>query len=180
MSKKRPEQKNMSSIALSLHGQLVRTKLGLYISANFFLFIALSLMTLFQIEWNHFGTELPDKIIHWAEGDIDRILTTRGEGIRNLTYVVTSGKDTLINENVFIQFNIIISFIVVAVIFQCLNLIFAYYGEYRGIKKKLNPINEMAIRADEMSRMSFDEAKFHTIENAIEHISPEQTTEMSL
>ena len=83
MSKKGPEQKNMSSIALSLHGQLVRTKLGLYISANFFLFIALSLMTLFQIEWNHFGTELPDKIIHWAEGDIDRILTTRGEGIRN-------------------------------------------------------------------------------------------------
>ncbi|MCR5602642.1 MAG: HAMP domain-containing histidine kinase [Lachnospiraceae bacterium] len=38
----------------------------------------------------------------------------------------------------------------------------------------------MALKAEEISNMSFDEAKFHTIENAIEHISPEQTTELSL
>ncbi|MBP3718913.1 MAG: HAMP domain-containing histidine kinase, partial [Eubacterium sp.] len=43
-----------------------------------------------------------------------------------------------------------------------------------------NPINEIALRADEISKISFDESKYHTIENAIEHISPEQTTELSL
>ncbi|SEP63416.1 Signal transduction histidine kinase [Lachnospiraceae bacterium NE2001] len=180
MSKKGPEQKNMSSIALRLHGQLVRTKLGLFFSANLFLFVATSIICLFQIDWQYFGSDFPQSIIDNFNGDITRNLTTRGEGLSNLTYVVKSGDEVLINENVFTQFNLIIALIIIAILFQCINLIAAYYGEYRKIKKILNPINEMAIRADEMSRMSFDEAKFHTIENAIEHISPEQTTEMSL
>ena len=180
MSKKGTEQKNMSSIALRLHGQLVRTKLGLFFSANLFLFFATSLVCLFQIDIEYFGSDFVQSLVDNVNGEVTRNITTRGEGIRNLTYVVKSGKDVLINKNIFDQFNLVIALICIAVFFQFINIMAAYYGEYRRIKKTLNPINEMAIRADEMSRMSFDEAKFHTIENAIEHISPEQTTEMSL
>ena len=180
MAKKSPEQKNMSSIALRLQGQLVRTKMGLFFAANLFLFIALSFLWIFKLEYDEFGNELIPNINKMMYGDIQRNFTTRGEGLKNLTYVVSSGDKVLINENVFIPFIVICSLVFVAILFQLLNLLLSYYGEYKRIKKTLKPINDMALRADEISRMSFDEAKFHTIENAIEHISPEQTTELSL
>ncbi len=174
------EQKNMSSIALKLHGQLVWTKMGLFFAANIALFITLSFIWLYSIEYRHFGDDLPESIISTFEGDTCRYFTTRGEGFTELSYVVSSGENVQINENVFNPFVVICVLVGISIFFQFLNIVFSYYGEYRRIKKILNPINEMAIRADEMSRISFDEAKFHTIENAIEHISPEQTTELSL
>lgn len=180
MAKKTQEQKNMSSIALRLQGHLVRTKIGLYSAANLFLFFALSFLWIIRYEWDAFGTDIFLSIEDWIAGGTERYITTRGEGISNLTYVVTSDNKTIINENVFFPFVVIIILLALAIFFQFVNLLCSYYGEYRHIRKILKPINDMALRADEISKMSFDEAKFHTIENAIEHISPEQTTELSL
>jgi signal transduction histidine kinase len=180
MAKKTSEQKNMSSIALKLHGQLIATKIGLFFAADLFLFIMLSFLWIFKIDYDYFGDDYYKSWIDFADQKIIREFTTRGEGFKNLSYVVSSGKDVLINERVFIPLSVILSMVAIAVIFQVINIIFSYYGEYRRIRKTLKPINDMALRADEISKMSFDEAKYHTIENAIEHISPEQTTELSL
>lgn len=177
---KNKEQKNMSSIALRLHGKFIWTKVGLFFSTNLFLFIALSFLWLYSIESRTFGDEIYKYLVEWKDGDVSRSFTTRGEDLSNLTYVVKSGKEVLISENVFQPLMIIISLIIIAIIFQAMNIIFSYYDEHRVIKKTLKPINDMALRAEEISNMSFDEAKFHTIENAIEHISPENTTELSL
>ncbi len=174
------EQKNMSSIALKLHGQLVWTKIGLYFSANLFLVLSMTFMWFYNLEIGVSGDSVIDIITDWAKGSVTREITTRDEGYDNLTYIVTSGKDVLINENISKPLSVLIALIIVVSFFQFLNIVFAYYGEYKRIKKILRPINEMALKADEISRISFDEAKFHTIENAIEHISPEQTTELSL
>lgn len=174
------EQRKMSSIAYKLHGQLVRAKLGAYFAANIFLFLAMSILWLYKVEKDALGSDAYYGGILPLHLEYDRRLTMRGEDLKNLTYVVSSGDKVLINENVFIPLVIIIAFVVVAIVFQILGIILSYYGEYRRIKKTLNPINEMALKADEISRMSFDSSKFHTIENAIEHISPEQTTEMNL
>lgn len=179
-NKKGKEQKNMSSIAWRLHSQIVWTKIGLFFSANLFLFIALSLVWLYGIEEKYLGDGFNLRMIKWANRDLSRYFTTRGQGLENLSYVVVSNDEILINENVFRPLIVVLSIIIIASLFQFLNIVFAYYGEYRKIKKILRPINDMAIKADEMSRISFDEAKYHTIENAIEHISPEQTTELSL
>ena len=180
MVKKTQAQKNMSSIALRLQGHLVRTKIGLYSAANMFLFFALSFLWIIRYEWDAFGTDIFLSIEDWIAGGTERYITTRGEGLVNLTYVVTSDNETIINENIFFPFVVIIILLALAIFFQFVNLLCSYYGEYRHIRKILKPINDMALRADEISKMSFDEAKFHTIENAIEHISPEQTTELSL
>ena len=59
-------------------------------------------------------------------------------------------------------------------ILQFLGVIFSYYREDRKIRKLLAPINEIALRADELSRLSFTEDKYQVIEDAIEHIHPEQ------
>ena len=174
------EQKKMSSIALKLHGQQVGAKIGAFFAADLFLFIALSFIWLLNIETSKFGNGNLEEGLTKINIHYVRSFTTRGEGFQNLTYVVKSGKDVLINEKVFEPFIIICGLVIVAMVFQFMNIVFSYYGEYRRIKKTLNPINEIALRADEISKISFDESKYHTIENAIEHISPEQTTELSL
>ena len=45
------------------------------------------------------------------------------------------------------------------------------------IRKMLNPINEIAERAEKLSNMVFDEEKFHNLEDAISKISPTAANE---
>ena len=165
------ETKKMSSIALKLHGQIVGIKIGLYFSANLFLFFAMSLMYLVFLEYDNIGS------IKWS---LHRSFSIPDHKIYNLTYTVLSGDEILISQKLFTPLLFIGGTIIIAIFFQLINLIFSYYGEYKKIKKTLNPINDIAIKADELSRLSFDESKFHTIENAIENISPSQTTELTL
>ncbi len=165
------EERRVTSIAHKLHGQMVGTRLGLNFAANIFLFAALSVMWIVMKENEVLGEIVPK---------YDRNFTTRGEGLSNLVYVVSSGDKVLMEEKCFIPLLYILGAVLVAVVFQLMNLMFSYYGDYKKIKKTLNPINEIALKADELNKISFDDSKFHTIENAIEHISPSQTQELSL
>ena len=172
MSKKKTvESKEMSSIASKLHGQIIRKKLGLFLATDIFLFVALSFIWAFTEEWNHFGK------INFS---YNRYLTTRGDGFQNLKYVIVDADGSQFEANAFKAFILIISIVSVSVFFHFLNIALAYYGEYKKIKKTLRPINEMALKAEEISKLSFDASKYHTIENAIEHISPDQTKKMKL
>ena len=60
------------------------------------------------------------------------------------------------------------------VCFQGLGFLFSFFREERKIRRILAPINEIAVRADELSRLSFSEDKFQLIEAAIEHIDPDE------
>ncbi|MBQ8914382.1 MAG: HAMP domain-containing histidine kinase, partial [Lachnospiraceae bacterium] len=53
-------------------------------------------------------------------------------------------------------------------------------GDYRKIRKTLKPLDDLALKADEISRLTFDEQKFHRIEDAITHMSPEDEKALSL
>ena len=86
----------------------------------------------------------------------------------------------ILKQNIFAPFLLISVIVLVVIAFQIFDLIFSYYFEHKKIKDTLMPINEIALKADELTKLSFDDAKYHTIENAIEHISPENTTELSL
>ena len=66
------------------------------------------------------------------------------------------------------------SVILALFIFQFLGVFFSYYREDRKIRRILAPINEIALKADELSRLSFTEDKYQVIEDAIEHIHPEE------
>lgn len=58
--------------------------------------------------------------------------------------------------------------------FQFFGIIFSYHTEEKKIRHILKPINELAIRADELSRMAFTEDKYQVIEEAISNIQPEK------
>lgn len=42
-----------------------------------------------------------------------------------------------------------------------------------GIRRKLKPLDDVAIRAEELSRIAFDESKYVNLESAIEKVNPE-------
>ncbi|MBR1816721.1 MAG: HAMP domain-containing histidine kinase [Lachnospiraceae bacterium] len=168
--KHKKESKKTSSIAKKLNRQLTGTKWGLFIGADLFLFIALSLGWIVEQEINALGD------LKW---DRTRIFQMR-DGIKSLSYKVSYAGEELINVNAYNAFRFIIGIVCIAFIFQMFNLIFSHYAEYVKIKNTLKPLDELALKADEISRMSFDEDKFHLIEDAITHINPEDEKTLSL
>ena len=175
------QTRNMSSIARELHGQMVRKKLGIYFGADVLLFLALSFIWLLASE----VTALAGSGLDWnfpriINFHLKRRLETGGLGMKNLTYQVSSGGEVILQQNVYNAFVLIVVIVGVVAVIQLLGVFFSYYSEHKKIKETLKPINDMALKADEITKLSFDDAKFHTIENAIEHISPEETTELSL
>ena len=69
--------------------------------------------------------------------------------------------------------------------FQLISQFLFYFREDKKIRRILSPINEIALRADALSRLSFSEDKFrtdteekyHAIEQALENISPDRFSE---
>ena len=60
--------------------------------------------------------------------------------------------------------------------------LFVFSGprESRRIRTILAPLNELALKADELSRMEFGEDKYHVIEDAISHLDADETSKLSL
>lgn len=183
MSKENKElkpTKKMSSIARELHGQLVRKKLGIFLGADILLFLGLVFGWMVGSALTAIGG---DSLVQgWKEligpGTSWR-LSSEG-GLKGLFYEVTSGDQVILHQYVYPAFVMMVTIVAAVAVLQVLGVLLSYYFEHRRIKETLSPINEIALRADELTKLSFDDAKFHTIENAIEHISPEETTELSL
>ena len=55
---------------------------------------------------------------------------------------------------------------------QLLGILIEYPFDNRKISGILSPINEIALKADELSRMAFDEDKYRIIEDAISNLEP--------
>ena len=60
-------------------------------------------------------------------------------------------------------------------VLQLLGILFSYFREDRKIRRILAPINEIALKADELSRLAFSEDKYQLIEEAIDQINPDQS-----
>ena len=95
-----------------------------------------------------------------------------------LAYQVRSTDGSLLlSRPVEMPLLIIIAVTMCLLFLQLLGILFAYAREDRAIRKILQPINEIALRADELSRLSFTEDKYQQIQQAIMNIQPEQTLE---
>ena len=49
-----------------------------------------------------------------------------------------------------------------------------------SVRKILEPLNELALKADELSRMEFGEDKYHVLEDAIMHLEADESSKLSL
>ena len=65
-------------------------------------------------------------------------------------------------------------------VMQLLALLIEYPFDNKKIRKILRPINDIALKADELSRMAFDdEDKYRVIEDAISNLSPGDNEKLS-
>ena len=159
-SRNNPELKKMTSISRKINWFLVRKKLSKYICYDILIFMIM--------------------ITCW-------VLTVQGLGLID-SFDVTS-RDALINSLELLSINmmssanagIVLSFFEIVMIFivsmQGLSLIFDYPIEGRKIKRILRPINEIALKADELSKMTFTEDdKYRILEDAISNVSTSDET----
>ncbi len=159
-------QRNMTSITRKLHWHWMRKRLTGFLKTDLLLIVL--------------------AVLGWCAGqEYTRLGTIQIENSRNI-FVLSSARQIYYqvrspeNEILFSvpsrdPLIVLAAVVNILLILQLLGLLFSYFGEGHRIRRILAPINEMALKADELSRMSFSEEKFHLIEDAIDQIHPDQT-----
>ena len=159
------ETKRMTSIVRKLHISWIGRKLSMYIGWDLFLFVVLCIGWLLDQELTRLGA---------FEFDYERSFVHFPD-VKKLAYVVKdeTGK-ILMDVPVYHTLMAIGIFTGIVLVFQLLDIGFSYVQEERRIRRILAPINEIALKADELSRMTFSEDKYQQIEEAISSLQPEE------
>ena len=169
LNQKHDEQRRMTSITRKLHWFMLRGKIGRSIGSDLLLLLCLTAGWCAQQEYTAFG------MIFLENHRRFELVETAADPGMDLIYRVTSqAGGPVLAVSCLIPFTVIGILVVSLLILQALGLIFSYYREDGRIRKILAPINEIALQADELSRLSFNEDKYQQIEEALEHIRPDQ------
>ncbi len=163
--------RRVTSITRKLHRSFILKKLGICVRTDVLLFLLSAASYLTGMEFSRNG---------WFFREADRALTL-GASPGSLIYKVTdAGGTILLARRVDPELKTACFILLGLFILQLVGIIFAYNREDRKIRKILDPLNELALRADELSRISFSEDKYQLIEDAITQIKPEDATKLSL
>ena len=169
LNQKHDEQRRMTSITRKLHWFMLRGKIGRSIGSDLLLLLCLTAGWCAQQEYTAFGMILLEN-----HRRFDLVETAADPGMDLIYRVTSQAGGPVLAVSCLIPFTVIGILVVSLLILQALGLIFSYYREDGRIRKILAPINEIALQADELSRLSFNEDKYQQIEEALEHIRPDQ------
>ncbi len=162
------QQKRMTSITRKMHGYLLRKKFFRSLGTDLLTGVLLVIGWCAEQEFSALGSIAAGRSRFFAVREIAAF-----PGAEFL-YMITSGTGkTLLSVSFLYPFIAIACILGVLLAVQILGLLFSFYRETKAIRKILAPINEIALKADELSRLSFSEDKYQMIEDALEHIDPE-------
>ena len=165
------QYRRMTSIRRKLHIRLIRRKLGIYLFSDVFLFFAAMIAFLAGVEYQRFSAFKPLM-------ETKRFFTVGTE--RELLYIIADkGGETLLRADITLILGTVLTVVLTLMGIQLIGFLLDYFAEDRRIRKILNPINEIALKADELSRLSFTEDKYQMLEDAIEHIQPGEESQLS-
>lgn len=163
----------MSSITRKLHMQIFRKKLMMFICFDLLIAGVLWFGWILDTEYRVLGT---------FDSDYHRSFTA--DGFWGIDYVVSQGEQVLLQENASRLIFFLIVLMGTLIVIEICSLIARWHGETKKIRKTLQPINEIALRADAISRLSFTDAiyqnsgnseeSFQQLEAAIANLNPEQ------
>ncbi|MBQ1311202.1 MAG: HAMP domain-containing histidine kinase [Blautia sp.] len=163
-------RKRVTSITRKLHFHQIRKNTGIYVAADALLLIFSCCFWLAGQEMAALGS------LTWQR----RRGIAGGEG-GELLYQVWDKEKNLLFEaslNQFLGSMLIAVSVLFAVQFACMWIF--YFREDGRIRKILSPLDQLALRADELSRISFSEDKYQMLEEAITQIRPEDAKTVSL
>ena len=170
----------MSSITRKLHHQLVRKKLLIYIVTDLLVYVFVTLGWILDQELRGIGSfDFANSRGFQAES-----------GFWDIYYVVSNDGTELLRVKASYAIMFLIVLIGSMVTLQIICGLVAWHGETKKIRSTLQPINEIALKADAMSRLSFSDAiydtnsspdqSFRRLEDAIAGINPDQESMPSL
>ena len=156
--------KRMSSITRRLHWYGIRKRSFRFFRIDLFFFLLICVGWCADREYTATGTIILEN---------SRSLTI-AQKTGQLVYQVMSPEGTLL-----LQAEVKVALLVIGsvtgglFVLQILGQFLGYFGEDKHIRQILSPINEIALKADELSRLSFSDDKYQEIEKALENIQPE-------
>ena len=162
------QQRKMTSITRKLHWYGIRSRLLHFILTDLLFFVLAFVGWCADREWVRLGT------VTWENA---RSLTVT-QATHRLVYQVASPEGKiLLQAQAAIPLIVITSIIGGIFALQLLGQLTAYFRVDKKIRRILSPINEIALKADELSRLTFSEDKYQEIEKALENIQPNQFAE---
>lgn len=163
----------MGSLTRRLSRDWLKGGLGRLFSG---MLLFLILLPLFYLGAREYGALGSLSLSARRQLDLRRDAQGRAEA---LIYTAESGKESF-SADVWPEVR---GFLYAAGIIFLLRLLFllaAYPGRNRRYREILAPLSELALKADELSRMEFGEDKYHLIEDAISQLEADESARLSL
>lgn len=161
MNNKNKKSRNVTSIAIKINSMEVRDLFFKFLIIDIALFLILGVFWCMEAEKGFYG-----KLVEDAQRSFNLFPLAKA----NYTVIWNDGKTMVKDATLFFYSfkNIIMAIGAIEGILLLEKIIFGT-GK---IRKKLKPLNEIAETANRLSNMTFDEEKFHSLEEAISKISP--------
>ncbi|MBO5994833.1 MAG: sensor histidine kinase [Firmicutes bacterium] len=165
----------MNSITRRLRGTYARQTAAKIFASTVLFFVLSCVGWLLLQEYFAFGS------IQWNAGR--RLFTQSDIGgrVNELFYeIIHSGmepKEIAVGKAFVI---ICIIFAVILIIRLIWMALISVPGYSNHVRKILDPLNELALKADELSRLEFGEDKYHVLEDAIAHLDADESSKLSL
>jgi len=169
----------MTSITRRLHFYYVRKRLGSAVLVSFGLIILAFLAFAAYHELDAFGTIAFDNHRTFS---LDYISIFDSRTLFPAIYycIADPFESYVVSVQILPSGLIVLVPVIILLFFRIINIVLSWHGESKKIRKILSPINELALKADELSRLSFNEDKYQVLEEAITHIDPEEMKTLSL
>lgn len=180
--RKGSETRQMTSIARKIHRSWIYKSFWRTLGSDCFLAVILFAFSLVQSEYTRFH-RIPTEYHHYFTINADRALSYHLRSLnilQKIEYVVeTPNQVVALRVPIFPLLSTIFLIVFVIIILQILRFFLSYLPDAKKIRRKLKPINEIALKADELSRLSFSEDKYQQIEAAISRLQPEESELLS-
>lgn len=170
--------RRVTSIRRKLASQRTWKKIGIYFSESVFLIFVMLFVWFAAKEktiCNNITFEGRKHYINLEEQKYDGNLPEYFVNCyKNIRYVVvdTVTDTILIDETIYGMLNLFAIVSGLLFIFKFICAFLAHPSESNRIKKVLSPINDIAIKLEELSKLDFSEDKYQLIEDKISHLEP--------
>ena len=165
----------MNSITKRLVGTFTRNEIGRIIGSTVFIFILAVAVYMFVTEHSALGffsihTDRSFELIKGSSGSLREILykLTAESGKSAEVEIFKMLKNIGLTCNIVLVVRVLILFLIRRPL------------ENKKYMKVLSPLNELALKADELSKLEFGEDKYQLIEDAISHLDAGEGSTLSL
>lgn len=166
----RTDKKRMTSIARRMNASFWFKRLGDTVFIDLLAVVLVCGSYLYYCEKQ--AAEQSAEGVTVYENQVENRYFVKGEGKEDFQYVIQVNGDEIYTFVIYDFLKYVIPGAVILLVFQGIHLFLALF-QTSEIRRKLKPLNDLAVKAEEMSGLSFDPGKFESLEHAIENISPD-------